>query len=442
MSKPNTVAGQQRLKAMAVTTFVGLMLSVSAQAQSNGASGAEVPDSLVQEPITVNGGWVDFFWGSGEPTTASPEFTFEGAACVSITDAFCRGDEFDLNDNFALVGSTSEVASDECEGGVEDPDLAYFDPSYSSGSFQLPAGSHLLSIDVTANPFDNGSAFIRVDDSCPDSSARATFRVTKVFTDGNPADVDVTLSCNTGLPLEQTKTINSEEHVTFVVTDFDDGELDCEITESAVAGYSASYDDGTVSAENCSYEDLGYGFGSRQACQITNSPDPVDVVVTKEWLLNGPNAGDVSDDYSITLYCDAEIVGGYDIYESEGADSPDGDVQLGCGLITKGADSPQGFNGYQWCKTMSGSGNGDETFEVIPEYPSSGCYAREIVYDDAIESDSSDCDSLVVSAGSGDSCTIVNTVFFEGIPTLSQYGMAILALLMLGAGLVGFRRLA
>jgi hypothetical protein len=31
-------------------------------------------------------------------------------------------------------------------------------------------------------------------------------------------------------------------------------------------------------------------------------------------------------------------------------------------------------------------------------------------------------------------------VFFEGIPTLSQYGMAIMALLMLGVGFVGFRR--
>jgi hypothetical protein len=31
-------------------------------------------------------------------------------------------------------------------------------------------------------------------------------------------------------------------------------------------------------------------------------------------------------------------------------------------------------------------------------------------------------------------------VFFEGIPTLSQLGMLIMALLMLSVGLVGFRR--
>ena len=45
-----------------------------------------------------------------------------------------------------------------------------------------------------------------------------------------------------------------------------------------------------------------------------------------------------------------------------------------------------------------------------------------------------------VSVGSGDSCVMTNTVFFEGIPTLNQYGMAIMALLMLGMGFVGFRR--
>ena len=37
-------------------------------------------------------------------------------------------------------------------------------------------------------------------------------------------------------------------------------------------------------------------------------------------------------------------------------------------------------------------------------------------------------------------CTITNTESFEGIPTLSQYGMAIMALLMLGVGFIGMRR--
>ena len=61
------------------------------------------------------------------------------------------------------------------------------------------------------------------------------------------------------------------------------------------------------------------------------------------------------------------------------------------------------------------------------------------MYDDAVEVDNG-CDNITVSHGQGAECLITNTVFFEGIPTLSQYGMAIMALLMLGVGLVGFRR--
>jgi hypothetical protein len=58
---------------------------------------------------------------------------------------------------------------------------------------------------------------------------------------------------------------------------------------------------------------------------------------------------------------------------------------------------------------------------------------------------SSDCGSsgnggLLAQLGEGDSCSVTNTVFYEGIPTLSTYGLAVLALLMLGLGFAGFRR--
>ena len=53
----------------------------------------------------------------------------------------------------------------------------------------------------------------------------------------------------------------------------------------------------------------------------------------------------------------------------------------------------------------------------------------------------SGCAAFTVSvADGGAACTMTASVFFEGIPTLSQYGLAIMALLMLGLGFVGFRR--
>jgi hypothetical protein len=61
------------------------------------------------------------------------------------------------------------------------------------------------------------------------------------------------------------------------------------------------------------------------------------------------------------------------------------------------------------------------------------------VYASEVEVDNG-CQNITVSAGNGASCTITNTVFFESIPTLGRYGLAILTILMLGIGLVGFRR--
>ena len=50
-------------------------------------------------------------------------------------------------------------------------------------------------------------------------------------------------------------------------------------------------------------------------------------------------------------------------------------------------------------------------------------------------------DILIADAGNTITCTVTNTlVFFEGIPVLNRYGLALLALLMLGIGVIGFRR--
>jgi hypothetical protein len=126
----------------------------------------------------------------------------------------------------------------------------------------------------------------------------------------------------------------------------------------------------------------------------------------------------------LVLFCEAEIIDGSPL-----CIGPPGPEQ----------QSPQSI--LTFCKVFEGDGPDVFNAQVIPEFPSSACWVAEELFDDAVEVDN-DCQNLTVSAGNGDSCTITNTVFFEGIPTLSQYGLAILALLMLGIGLVGFRRFA
>jgi hypothetical protein len=61
----------------------------------------------------------------------------------------------------------------------------------------------------------------------------ARFQVTKDFSDGSTDDVEVTLTCNTGLPLEQSLTIAGGDDfgVIFVVTDYIDGTMSCAVTE-------------------------------------------------------------------------------------------------------------------------------------------------------------------------------------------------------------------
>jgi hypothetical protein len=123
----------------------------------------------------------------------------------------------------------------------------------------------------------------------------ARFLVAKNFSDDNTAEVEVTLSCNTGLPLEQTTAISKGDPVNFVVGDFEQGTLDCEVTEVVPAGYSAFYltgDEG--SEESCSWTDLQVG---QYVCRIENSLDEVEVEVTKVWIDENPqfNPGNVAE---------------------------------------------------------------------------------------------------------------------------------------------------
>lgn len=282
------------------------------------------------------------------------------------------------------------------------------------------------------------------------AETRATFTVTKDFTDDNPSEVEVTISCNTGLPLEQSQEIDEGSSVEFVVVAFDAGEMDCDVSEVVPNGYSPTYSADSVDgvADSIESEDEGCHFLAIESgeftCHIVNTPDPVDIDITKEWVFAGSSDADSIDTfYELTLYCDAEIVDGYEFGATqEGPGGSNIAIQPLCGLASF-QESLQSHGGgpVDWCKSFYGDGPDDFTAQVIPEYPNSHCYVVESLYDSAVEVDNG-CGNLVVSAGEGDSCTIVNTVFFEGIPTLNQYGLALLAMLMVGVGFVGFRRFA
>ena len=288
-------------------------------------------------------------------------------------------------------------------GGV-DSLTATLSCNYTDGADETTAVTYILVMDIGGN---------------------GTFVVTKDFTDDSMGEVDVTITCDTGLPLTQTHTITEANGVGFVVKSFESGEMNCSITEDSEAGYIPLY---AASGDSIHSDDepdnpgchfFNVDGGDNNVCHIINTPAPVAVRIEKVWIDAGASDDEISDDFGLTLYCDSEIVGGNSDYGGE-------------------ATSSSSVPDY-WYKDFSGSGHEVFTAMVIPDYPSSNCHVEEAFVNDTVDVDNG-CGNLTVSVGMGDSCTITNSVFFEGIPTLNQYGLAILSLLMLGVGMVGFRK--
>jgi hypothetical protein len=263
----------------------------------------------------------------------------------------------------------------------------------------------------------------------------AVFRVTKDFDDDNPAGVTVTLECNTGLPLQQSAVIHDPDaglnlnpgdftFVDFVIVDFEPGAMDCDVTEVVPFGYTESYFAdvgangvaGSVFADDdgCHYEAVE---SADFICEITNELDIVPVTVYKEWIDDHPEYN-LPTFAEITLWCNAPIY--YLVAEAEQASG-----QMEGGYYSASQYIQPGFPG---------------NFGVYPDWDgSTHCFVTETP-EAGVEQDLSDCEFIPLAPGQGGECTVVNTRLFAGIPTLSQYGLILMALLMLGVGLIGFKR--
>ena len=131
----------------------------------NGGSGAAGDDP----PITVGAGWWTttdtppaFFWNLGNWNLEGP-FTFSWPTSVQlyVTDAFVKGDRFEVYDNDVLIGTTTQVPV--AYGDVADPDTAFADPTYSSGVFLLDAGTHAITILNINNVAASGRGYLKVE---------------------------------------------------------------------------------------------------------------------------------------------------------------------------------------------------------------------------------------------------------------------------------------
>ena len=99
--------------------------------------------------------------GNSEPAPDVP-WTFSSATPVqvNIADAYNKGDSFTLFNFGVLVGSTPGTAFADNE--ESDPAVTSADPSWSSGTFVVPAGNASLTIRADASPSSAGGAYFRL----------------------------------------------------------------------------------------------------------------------------------------------------------------------------------------------------------------------------------------------------------------------------------------
>ena len=142
------------------------------------------------------------------------------------------------------------------------------------------------------------------------------------------------------------------------------------------------------------------------------TPELVELTVNKEWVFSEPDLG----------FPESAI------------------IALECKNVRGGDGTRRGNNMFWSWKT---TGNESRTAIIRPNGTGNTiCYATEQKTSSAVEM-TSGCEwGIRIDVGAPDqTCTMVNTVFIEGIPTLNQYGLLLFALLMFATGILALRRL-
>lgn len=257
-----------------------------------------------------------------------------------------------------------------------------------------------------------------VEDILGAGSTTHSFKTTLSAADN--ADVDdlnLAITCNSGLPLNQT----AASGTTFVVTELADGSecsiaLDGDLASGWMAGDMMSGPLGGPYTGGCDIT-VQSDVSNEWECVIEVVPTPFTFSVMVDWLISadadqGIGAGALAHPKCFHVW-DIETSTYVDTPDVSIAADPDADMPITIPALSPAPD------GHTYCTaTVTGAGS-------------------------TVELDLADCSSVDVGVGDTDvSCTIVATAFYEGIPALGPYGKAIMALLLLGLGVVGLRRFA
>lgn len=230
---------------------------------------------------------------------------------------------------------------------------------------------------------------------------------------GDAGTPSMTITCNGGIPLTQTAPAGT----TFSVTELTNGTvcnvgLSSDLDTGWVAGSYTCSPSGTASASGCAFT-VADG-NTAWSTDVSAVPAPFDFEVTFSW--------DVSDDADPDITAGAMIVSTcFDVWDTATSSLTDAGP-----LSTDASDAAGGtFSAFEG---LTADPNGSTECTAMWEGVASAVEPSAACTEDV------DVGDTVVT------CSLSATAFFEGIPTLSQYGMAIMVLLMLGVGFVGFRR--
>jgi hypothetical protein len=155
-------SSRRRLSAIIGATALALMATAGTASATTNIS----PDAGWQSFITAG--------GIGGASTAGPwVFTSTSVAKITVTDAFCHGDQFHVFDGETALDDTSDVPSEfpACPFQLFFPadaraDAAIADPTFSQGVFYVAPGRHAIEFENKAiwSPTSTGTgAYFRVD---------------------------------------------------------------------------------------------------------------------------------------------------------------------------------------------------------------------------------------------------------------------------------------
>jgi hypothetical protein len=249
--------------------------------------------------------------------------------------------------------------------------------------------------------------------------AQSTVTFSTLISDVAGGSPELTITCNGGVPLSQSGAMGT----TFTVTLLNIGDVcSVDLTGDLAAGYEVDYfacvPGGTVTDTGCDFtmDDANATWQT----QVWVQASPADFYVDVTWEISDDADEGTGDGTMLDVTC----TDGTDLSFAAGPDDL----------------TDSGNVGGETCVTVNDVETCTDDPVVSDVAPGESCTAELVGFDSSTAVSPSSCTVDFEVDGGDESCSFTATAFYEGIPTLSQYGMAIMVLLMLGVGFVGFRR--